>query len=76
MTRAFIRMGVEVGHEKEVRDTLRHYEEVDLAEITAGEQDVIALVKGQSYEAILQFVVEKVRKIPGIKVTWTNFILD
>lgn len=76
MSKALIRMCVEVGKEKGVRDKLRSYPEIKMAEITAGEQDVAAVMEHDTFESILSFVVEKIRPLEGIKVTWTNFILD
>ena len=76
MPKALIRICVQVGKERKLRDSLRKLKEVKLAEITAGEQDVIAIVEGKSFEAILKTVTVKIRKNDGIKITWTNFILD
>ena len=76
MPKALIRICVQVGKERKLRDALRKLKEVKLAEITAGEQDVIAIVQGRSFEDILKTVTAKIRKHDGIKVTWTNFILD
>ena len=76
MPKALIRICVQVGKERKLRDSLRKLKEVKMAEITAGEQDVIAIVEGKSFEAILKTVTAKIRKNEGIKITWTNFILD
>ena len=76
MARAFIRICINPGFEKKLRDYLRTLPEIASADITAGEQDCIALVKGKSFEEILSFVVGKVRPREGIKITWTNFILE
>lgn len=76
MAKAFVRICVNVGKERELRDEIRKLKEVKMAEITAGEQDVIALVEAKSFEEILDVVSSKIRKNPHIKVTWTNFILD
>ncbi len=76
MAKAYVRICVNVGKEKELRDEIRTYPEVKSADITAGEQDIIALVEGKSYEDILETVVKKIRKNPNIKVTWTNFVVE
>jgi len=76
MSKALIRICVIVGKERQVRDALRKIKEVKLAEITAGEQDVVAVVEARSFEEILKVVTGKIRKNDGIKITWTNFILD
>lgn len=76
MAKALIRICVVVGKERKLRDSLRKLKAVQLAEITAGEQDVIAIVEGKSFEDILLTVTSRIRKNDGIKITWTNFILD
>lgn len=76
MAKALIRICVVVGKERKLRDSLRKLKAVKLAEITAGEQDVIAIVEGKSFEDILLTVTSKIRKNDGIKITWTNFILE
>lgn len=76
MAKAYLRICINVGKEKDVRDALRKEPEVLNAEITAGEQDCVALVERPTYEDILNFVVNKVRVLDGIKITWTNFVLD
>ncbi len=76
MSKALIRICVQVGKERKLRDSLRKLKEVKVAEITAGEQDVIAIVEAKSFEEILKVVTTKIRKNDGIKITWTNFILE
>ena len=76
MARAFVRVCIHPGHERRVRDSLRKEPEVVSADITAGEQDLMVLIKGDTFEAILNSVVSKIRPQEGVKITWTNFILD
>lgn len=76
MASAYVRICIHPGHEKKLREYLRTQPEFVSAEITAGEQDMIARVKGDSFEAILNTVVAKIRVQEGVKITWTNFILD
>ncbi|MHC5059255.1 MAG: Lrp/AsnC ligand binding domain-containing protein [Planctomycetota bacterium] len=76
MARAFVRICITPGFEVKIRDALRTLPEVVSADVTAGEQDLIALIKGNSFEDILNTVVTKVRSREGIKITWTNFILE
>ena len=76
MARAYVRICITPGFEKKIRDALRTLPEITAADITAGEQDVIALVKGDTFEAILDTVVTKIRTREGMKITWTNFILE
>lgn len=76
MAKAFVRICINPGFERKLRDFLRTQPEFVSADITAGEQDMIAQVKGESYEAILNTVISKVRTQEGVKITWTNFILE
>ena len=76
MARAFIRVCIQPGFERKVRDFLRGQPEVLAADITAGEQDLIVQVQGETFEAILATVVAKVRANEGVKITWTNFVLE
>jgi len=76
MARAYLRINTDIGREVEVRNRLREVPEVLSVDITAGEQDIICLVEGDSVDAILDLVVSKVRGIEGIQVTTTNLILD
>ena len=76
MARAYLRINTDIGREVEVRNRLREVPEVLNVDITAGEQDIICLVEGDSVDAILDLVVSKVRGIEGIQGTTTNLILD
>jgi hypothetical protein len=76
MAKAFVRICIHPGFEKKLRDHLRSHMEFVSADITAGEQDMIALVRGDSFEDILNTVVTKIRNEEGVKITWTNFILE
>jgi len=76
MARAFVRVCIMPGHETTVRDQLRGEPEVVSADITAGEQDLMVLLTGESFEGILKTVVAKIRPKEGVKITWTNFILE
>jgi len=75
MAKAYVRVCINPGFEKKIRDEVRKCKEVLSAELTAGEQDMIVLVEGKSYEKILEFVMKKIRKQDGVKITWTNFIV-
>jgi DNA-binding Lrp family transcriptional regulator len=76
MARAFVRVCIHPGFERRLRDYLRSLPEFVAADITAGEQDLIAQVRGESYEAILNTVISNIRTQEGVKITWTNFVLE
>lgn len=76
MARAYVRVCIDPGFEKKIKEDLVQFKEVLSADLTAGEQDMIVLVEGQSYEEILDFVLKKIRRKAGVKITWTNFIVE
>lgn len=76
MARAYVRVCIDPGFEKKIKEDLLQFKEVLSADLTAGEQDMIVLVEGQSYEEILNFVLKKIRRKAGVKITWTNFIVE
>jgi DNA-binding Lrp family transcriptional regulator len=76
MARAFLKINVEPGEEKEVVTRLKSFENVIEANLTSGEQDVIAQIKASNYEELMRFVVTELRAIDGITKTITNLILD
>ena len=57
MAKAYLKIKVEMGRERAVRDALLTFEEVKAAELTTGDQDVLALVEADSYDDILQVVI-------------------
>jgi DNA-binding Lrp family transcriptional regulator len=76
MARAYLKVDVEPGKEREVKGALLGVEGVRSADLTAGEQDLIVLIEAPSYEAILELVVGKLRGIEGIRRTVTNLVLE
>ncbi len=76
MAKAYVRICINPGFEKKIKEDLVACPEVLSAELTAGEQDMILLVQGENYESILDFVIKKIRKKAGVKITWTNFVVD
>ena len=76
MARAYLKIEVEMGKERSVRDSLLKFDEVKGAELTTGGQDVLALIEADSFEDILQMVVDKLRTLKGIKNTVTDLVLE
>jgi len=76
MARAFLKINVEPGEEKEVIVRLKSFENVVDANLTSGEQDIIAQIKASNYEELMRFVVTELRATGGITKTITNLILD
>lgn len=76
MARAYLKIDVEPGMERTAKEALLQINGVSSAELTAGEQDIIALIEQDSYESVLKLVVDKVRRVNGIVGTVTNLILE
>lgn len=44
--------------------------------MTTGGQDILALIEADSFEDILQVVVDKLRTLKGVKNTVTDLVLE
>lgn len=71
---AYILITTEKGNEQEVYDALQNMSEIAVAHIIFGEWDVLAKVKMDSPEAVGTFILDKVRKIPGVNLTSTLIV--
>jgi len=76
MARAYLKIKVHMGRERAVRDALLRFDEVKYAGLTTGDQDILALIEGDSYEDILLAVVDRLRTLKGIEHTVTDLVLD
>ncbi len=76
MAKAYLKINVSPGEEREVKKQLLAHKDVLQADLTSGEQDVIALIEAANYEGLMNFVVTELRLIEGITKTTTNLILD
>lgn len=76
MARAYLKIWVESGKEKAIVATMRKMRGVKSADLTAGEQDIIALVEGKTHDGLLKMIVDTLRKVKGITRTETNLILE
>lgn len=76
MAEAYLKIKVEMGKERGVRDALLKFDEVKRADLTTGEQDILALIEAPSYEDILGVVVDRLRALKGVVSTETNLVLE
>ena len=76
MARAYVKVNVAAGKERVVKDALLRREEVQTADITSGDQDIIALVEAQSFDELLDLTLNQLRTIEGVTGTVTNLIVD
>ena len=76
MAKAFLKVDVEPGKEEAVKGAMQRVVGVKQAELTTGEQDIIAFVEAGSHDEVLTLVVNKVRTINGVRRTRTDIVLD
>ncbi len=76
MAKAYVKIWVEGGKEESVREALLGIDEVNVADVTAGEQDMIALIEAADHEKLLRLVMKRIRTIPGVMKTSTNLVLE
>jgi DNA-binding Lrp family transcriptional regulator len=76
MGKAYLKIKVEAGKERSVRDALLRFDEVKGADLTTGDQDILASIEADSYEDILQVVIDRLRTLKGIKSTVTDLVLE
>ena len=76
MAKAYLKISVETGKEREVREILMKISEVKSADLTTGDQDIIAIIEASSYEGLLKTIVEEMRRIKGITGTSTSLVLE
>ena len=75
MARAYLKIWTKSGREGEVREALLNIDGVQSVDLTAGEQDIIAVVEAETYEDVLQIVVGQIRPLNAIERTVTNLAL-
>lgn len=76
MVAAYLKIWVDISKERAVRDALRSLDCVLRADLTTGEQDIIALVEASRYDDLLEKLMRDVRSIDGIEKTVTNLVLE
>ena len=76
MARAYVKINVAAGKERLVRDALLERKEVRTADLTSGDQDIIALVEADSFDELLDMTLNQLRTIDGVTGTVTNLVVD
>ncbi|NCN65617.1 MAG: hypothetical protein GW779_06650 [Candidatus Altiarchaeum hamiconexum] len=76
VAKVYLKIDVETGKEKEVRDAMRKIKGVKRANLITGRHDIMALVEGETHDEIASTILGEIRKIKGINKTITNFVFD
>jgi DNA-binding Lrp family transcriptional regulator len=66
VARAYVKINVAAGKEREVAS----------ADLTSGDQDIIALVQADSFDELLDLTLNQLRTIEGVTGTVTNLVVD
>lgn len=71
MARVYLLANITPGKEVSVRDSLRGTKGVAQADVITGHYDIIAVVEAKDTAEIFDNILQKIRKIRGIKRTET-----
>ena len=71
---AYLLLAAKSGHEQDIYDAMKKLPEVKNLHILFGEWDVIGLLDLESPEHLGTFVMEKIRTLPGVKLSSTMIV--
>ncbi|MBW3004915.1 Lrp/AsnC ligand binding domain-containing protein [Candidatus Woesearchaeota archaeon] len=71
---AYVQIALEEAKEVDIYNALKALPEVQEVHILFGEWDIIAKLELDAPEALGTFVMDKVRSLPGVKLTSTMII--
>lgn len=76
MARVYLLANVVPGKESPVRDSLRGIKGITQADVITGHYDIIAVIEADDTAEIFDKILQKIRKIRGIKRTETFVAVD
>lgn len=71
---AYVLMALKECNEQEIVDKLRDLKEVEEANVLFGEWDLIVKVETQNADSLGTFMMDKIRKIPEVKLSSTMIV--
>jgi len=71
---AYVQIGLDSAKETDIYDALKAMREVREVHILFGEWDIIAKLELPAPEALGTFVMDKIRSLPGVKLTSTMIV--
>ena len=74
--KAYLFIATSSEEEQKVVDSIQQFPEVEKANIVFGEWDIVALLETESPEKLGSFVMEKIRKLPEVRLTSTMILWD
>ncbi|MFC1774765.1 Lrp/AsnC family transcriptional regulator [Nanoarchaeota archaeon] len=72
--RAYVQVSLDSAREREILDHLEKMDQVKEVHILFGEWDMIAKIELSNAEELGTFIMEKIRSVPGVKLTSTMII--
>ena len=76
MAKAYVTIMAEPGREHSLKSDIAALDGVVGIDLTSGDQDLICIVEADSYKAILDTVVNRIRVLDGVANTRTSLVLD
>jgi len=76
MARAYLQIFIDTRAEDSILEDLTKIPEIKVADLTMGEQDLIAVLEADSFDDLVQIVLGQIRRIPGISRTITNLSIS
>ncbi len=73
---AFVNVRIEQQSWQTIRKQLLSIEEVEYAALTAGGSDFVVLVRAANVETLRDVILDRLRRVPGVRTTFTTLILD
>ncbi len=76
MARAYLKIFLNTNDEDRVLKEISEVQGVKSADLTMGDQDIIAIVESDTCDDIVQIVIGQIRRINGIERTVTNLAVS
>ncbi|HDD67522.1 MAG TPA: Lrp/AsnC family transcriptional regulator [Candidatus Thorarchaeota archaeon] len=76
MVKAYVLIKMESGKEDEVTREIMKLPVTEEAHTVFGMYDLVAEIRGRDMETLVEFITQKIRRIPGIADTQTLLVVD
>jgi DNA-binding Lrp family transcriptional regulator len=73
---AFVNLRVEQGAWRTVREALLAIPQVEQVSLVTGASDFVVLVRAADVDSLRDLVLDRLRRVPGVRNTYTTVILD
>jgi DNA-binding Lrp family transcriptional regulator len=73
---AFVNLRVEQGAWRKVREALLAIPQVEQVSLVTGGSDFVVLVRAADVDSLRDLVLDRLRRVPGVRSTFTTVILD